>query len=381
MQDTLQVGVPINAVVTVTFSDQIDSSSVASGIQVYKIQDHLGSLLSEPVDIQRTVDAHLLSVTISPVSAWEGNALYAVVVSSAMRSYDGYNPTAETRAIYLTVLDPKLNNLLLQSPNASTAGTLSAGAVISDGGMTMSLPQATLANYAAILTSKDPINAPLRVDPKIVAEATRKAQAASPYRIPLLIREIAGYDSQGNTVTHLAQPVQMTLGMKDSSAAATPAAVRIHPQTLSLWTLDEDHHLWLKLPGSQMTADGSGMTATVTRLGVYALMGDAVGKHVSNAFILFPCPGVRMVPRETGTGVGQTGSEDPTHGGITFADLPSECKIRIYTLTVVIWCAKYHAFRYHVRRADLPRNLGCENDARAIRRQRCLFLARGIRHR
>jgi Bacterial Ig-like domain len=328
-QDALQVGVPVNAVVTVSFSDQIDSGTAASGIQVYKLQDHSGNLISQPVAIQVNPDPLLQSVTISPSGAWEGNSLYAVVVSSAVRSLDGNAIDTESRTLYLTVLDPKQENLLFQFPNANSAGTLSAGEVVASGGMTLNLPEATLADFAAILTSKDPVNAPLRVDAKIVAEATRKAQAASPYRIPLLVREITGFDSQGNTITHLAKPVQFTLGMHDASAGAAPTAAWIRPQTLSLWTLDEDHQLWLKMPDSQATPDGSGMTAPVTSLAVFALMGDASG-NAANVFP-FPVPWRPHGP-QAGTGIGQTGTDDAA-GGITFADLPSECKIRIFTLT------------------------------------------------
>ena len=326
-QDTLQVGVPIDAQVVVNFSDPIDSSTVPSSIHVYKMQDHLGSLVSEPVSITTSISLMLDSVTISPVNAWEGNAVYAVSVSTAIRSLDGYTPDSQTRTLYLTVLDPKQDNLLLQSTNANGAGTLSASAVVSNGGLTLSIPASTLADYTAILNSKDPVNAPLRVDPKIVAEATAKAQAASPYRVPIAIREITGYDSQGRTVTHMSNPIQFTLGMHDSTIVAAPAAAWIRPQSLSLWTLDEDHHLWLKLPGSQTTADGTGMTATVSSLAVYALMGDA--SESTSSVYPFPVPWRPHGP-QAGVGVGQTGTDA---GGITFADLPSECKIRIFTLS------------------------------------------------
>jgi hypothetical protein len=330
-QDTLQVGVPINATVVINFSDQIDSSTVPAGITVYKMQDHLGTLLSQPVAIIATPDPLLQSVTVAPAGAWEGNVLYAVVVSSNLHSLDGYALDPESRTLYLTVLDPKQNNLLLQNTNASSAGTLSASAVVSGGGMTLSMPQATLADYATILSSKDPINSPLRVDPKIVNEATSKAQAASPYRVPLLMRELTGFDSQGNTLTRLAQPVQFTLGMKDPSAPATPMAAWIRPQTISLWVLDEDHHLWLKMPGSQTTGDGSGMTAQVSSLAVYALMSDAAESTSS----VYPFP-VPWRPNGPNAGIlsGQTGTEvNGSQGGITFADLPSECKIRIFTVS------------------------------------------------
>jgi len=323
-QDHLQVGVPVTATAVIQFSDLIDPQTVASGIQVYKLQDHLGTLVSQHIPVETSLDPTQLYVTVTPATAWEGNTLYALVASSGIRSMTGYTVDPEARTLYLTVLDPKMENLFLQA--TAGAGSLSANSVVSSGGLTLHLPSNTLTDYAAVLIGKDPENAPLRVDPKIVAEATRKAQAASPYRIPFLMRELTGYDSQGHALQHLAKPTQMTLGMKDAMSAA-PATSWVSPKSLSLWTLDEAHHLWVKMPDSTLLPDGSGVTTNVTSLSVYALMGEAVGD--ASSVYAFPVPWRPHGP-DAGTGPGQTGTES---AGITFASLPSECTIKIFTVS------------------------------------------------
>jgi hypothetical protein len=323
-QDALQVGVPVSAQATVNFSDQLDSATLA-GIQVYKLQDHLGSLGSDLIPIQATVDPLLQSVVVTPTTTWEGNTLYAVVVTSAVRSLSGYTVDEEARATYLTVLNPKQDNLLLQASNG--IGSLSATAVVSGGGVSLSLPIDTVGDYAAILSSKDPLNSPLRVDPKIVAEANRKARETSPYRIPVVLREMTAFDSQGRTITRLSKAAQLTLGTHGDAAASATTSAQIQPNSLSLWTLDEEHHLWLKVPGGQVLPDGTGITASISSFGVFALLGQAL-ESTTDVFV-FPVPWRPHGP-QAGNGSGQTGTID---GGITFGNLPSECKIRIFTLS------------------------------------------------
>ena len=59
-----------------------------------------------------------------------------------------------------------------------------------------------------------------------------------------------------------------------------------------------------------------------------ALQGAAIAGPVSNVYV-FPNPWRPHGPR-AGNGSGQTGTDA---GGITFANLPPECRIRIYTMS------------------------------------------------
>lgn len=325
-QDALQVGVPVMAPVAIDFTDQIDSATVGAGIHIYKVQDRLGTLETETVPVTTAVDSLQQTVTVGPVDTWEGNTRYTVVVSSQLHSFAGYMLTPEARTIYLTVLDPKKDNLLLQNA-ANVAGALPASTVVSDGGVTMQIPTDTLKDYAAVLSSKDPLTTPLRVDPKIVQAATARAQAQSGYRVPLVMREVSAYDSKGNVVTKLAKPAQITIGTRDATSAALSVSAWIRPGSLSLWTLDETHGVWLKVPDSQILPDGSGVTAPITSFSVFAVMGDAVGD--ASSVYAFPVPWRPHGPN-AGSGPGQTGTDN---GGITFGDLPSECTISIFTVS------------------------------------------------
>jgi hypothetical protein len=70
-----------------------------------------------------------------------------------------------------------------------------------------------------------------------------------------------------------------------------------------------------------------GVAGAVTQFSVYALMGSAATD--ASAVFVFPVPWRPHGPN-AGEGPGQTGTEG---GGITFSNLPSECTIKIYTMS------------------------------------------------
>ena len=106
---------------------------------------------------------------------------------------------------------------------------------------------------------------------------------------------------------------------------AAGAGTPIRIQTLSLWSLDSAHALWVKMPDTR--PNGSGVAGAVTQFSVYALMGSA-DSDASSVFV-YPVPWRPHGPN-AGEGPGQTGTQS---GGITFSNLPSECTIKIYTVS------------------------------------------------
>jgi len=323
-QESLQVGVPLTAPIVVDFSEQMDASTLAAGVQVIRLRDHEGSVRQDVVAIHTTLDAELQQLTITPQTAWDGNSIYDLVINGRIQSLSGYSVDAETHVYFQTALDPAQKNVLEHPMNVSWAPPTAPTAATQ--GLSMDIPNASLRDFAAVLSSRDPQASPLHVDPSILEEATRKAKASSAYHIPLSLREIVAYDLNGNVMPALSKPmvVVLTSGLQSSVA---PASGMIRPHTLSIWALDQQHRLWVKLPGSQVSADGTSVRATVSKLSVFAVMG-APSPLTSDVYV-YPNPWRPHGP-QAGTQPGQTGTEA---GGMTFTHLPSECRIRIYTVS------------------------------------------------
>jgi hypothetical protein len=334
-QDRLQVGVPFGAPVQLTFSDQLDAATISKSIQVVMTVDHLGNASGLSVPVTTRVDALNQAVTIQPQAAWAGNTLFDVQVTPLLQNVDGVQLDQTYHVYYLTMLDRHQDNTViapLTAPNLPA--TVITGPI---GAMSIHIPAESLSDYSAVLSSRDPLNAPLRVDPKIIQEANRKAEAAGgPYRVPLALQEINAYNTSGAPVSVLSKPAALTIDYGDGLGPAAAGAGLIRPQTLSLYVLDETHQLWVKIPASQNQSGFHTVSAPVTQFSVFALMGSADGS-ASDSYV-FPNPWRPHGPK-AGDGAGQTGTDA---GGMTFSNLPSECAIKIFTIAGdLVWQTRH----------------------------------------
>jgi len=323
LQDGLQVGVPLNATVQLTFSSPLDPTTLAGGIQILMVMDHLGQPQDVLVPSSFTYDAAGSTVVVSPQGAWPGNTLLDVVVNSQLQSIDGFALAQEAHIRFITVLDPGQENVVLHP--IPIPGVAQAAAVGGAPSLNLDIPTGSLSGYAYVLVSQDPLHSPLQADPKILQTATQKAQnSGGAYQSPLAFEEIAAYNQQGQPMS-LSKSISFSITSNGSQGLVGGTNVPIHVQTLSLWILDSAHALWVKMPDSR--PDGAGVAGSVTQFSVYALMGSAA-TDASNVYV-FPLPWRPHGP-DAGSGPGQTGT---VSGGITFSNLPSECSIKIYTVS------------------------------------------------
>lgn len=324
-QDGFQVGVALDAPITIDFSDQLLDSHLPIGIQVFVATDRLGRARNAPAPFQYAYDPAGTRLILTPQPSWQGNTLYDVVFTPDLLSIDRFTLDKETHVQFLTILDPRQENVALHPLAPLAAGNASQGPG-SAGVLDVRIPAEALADFSAVLFSRDPLNNPLQVDPAIVREANQKAAAAGgPYRVPIAVQEIVAYNRDGDRVRTMAKPADISMNYEAAQGlarASSPARSR----TLSLWVLDETHRLWVKLPAGANAEGAKTVSAPVTRFSVFALMG-APDNSAVDAFV-FPVPWRPHGPN-AGTGAGQTGTEA---GGLTFSNLPSECAIRIYTM-------------------------------------------------
>ena len=322
MQGAFQVGVPLNASVQLNFSNPLDPTTIAQGIQVNLLMDHLANPQDELAPSTYSYTVMGTTVVITAQGSWLGNTFYDVVANANLRSIDGFVLAQPTHTQFITVLDPHQENVVLQ-PIPLTANA-QAPATSSTPALNLDIPTDSLSDYAYVLVSQDPIHTPLLVNPATIQQATQKAQVAGgAYQTPLALEEIAAYNEQGQPLS-LAKSISFSVSTTGGNLV-TSAGVPIRADTLSLWSLDSAHALWVKMPDSG--PNGTSVIGAVTQFSVYALMGSASG-DASDVYA-FPVPW-RPHGRDAGTGAGQTGTDS---GGITFSNLPSECDIKIYTLS------------------------------------------------
>lgn len=332
IQGGFQVGVPLNASIQLNFSNALDPATIAQGIQVNLLMDHLANPQDEIAPSTYTYRVTGTTVVINAQGTWLGNTFYDVVANGNLRSIDGFVLAQPTHTQFITVLDPHQENVVLQ-PIPMTASA-QAPATSSAPSLNLDIPTDSLSDYAYVLVSQDPAHAPLLVNPVTLQQATQKAQSAGgAYQTPLALEEIAAYNEQGQPLS-LAKSISFSVSTSGGNLV-TSNGVPIRADTLSLWSLDSPHALWVKMPDSH--PNGASVIGAVTQFSVYALMGSA-SSDTSDVFV-FPVPW-RPHGRDAGIGAGQTGTDS---GGITFSNLPSECDIKIYTLSGSLVRAIHHS--------------------------------------
>ncbi len=323
LQGGFQVGVPLSATAQLVFSNPLDPSTIAQGIQVNLLMDHLGTPQDQIVPSTFAYTVAGTTVVISAQGPWLGNTLYDVVANANLRSVDGFALAQPTHTQFITVLDPHQENVVL-NPIPLAPGN-QAPAPSGTPSINLDIPIDSLSDYAYVLVSQDPLHTPLQVNPAMLEQATQKSQASGgAYQTPFALQEIAAYNVQGQPLS-LAKSITFSISISGTQGLVTNAGIPIHSDTLSLWSLDATHALWVKMPDSH--ANGTGAMGAVTQFSVYALMGSAEGD--ASTVYVFPIPWRPHGPN-AGTGPGQTGTDS---GGITFSNLPSECDIKIYTVS------------------------------------------------
>ena len=121
----------------------------------------------------------------------------------------------------------------------------------------LDIPTGSLSDYAYVLVSQDPVHSPLQVDPSVLQQATQKAaNSGGAYQTPLAIQEIAAYNEQGRPMS-LAKSIAFSVSTTGGSACRRTRGVPIRADSLSLWSLDSAHALWVKMPDSRLTAQAS----------------------------------------------------------------------------------------------------------------------------
>ena len=141
--------------------------------------------------------------------------------------------------------------------------------------------------------------------------------------VPNRTLEIAAVDDSGAVYRGpLAFTGQLIFDYSDPANRGVVSGTSILESGLGAYALDETLARWGLLGGGTLDASGNRVTAPISGLGVYSLIGPAQAASAGTPYA-YP------VPWDPASG-------DPAKGsracGVTFANLPSEGTIKIYTV-------------------------------------------------
>jgi len=186
-----------------------------------------------------------------------------------------------------------------------------------------------------ILLNKNVLTAPLTVDQDEINRANSKiAVNEGAWALPLTgnLTEMCLFDEQSYWAKPFNKSGLLSLSYRDDNndGVVDGSNPPIRVETVRAWELDRDMDMWVKLNASALDGASRSVTVPFMSPGLYALLG-TLDESVKNAYA-FPVP-FRPNGPQAGAGTGQTGLAGTCETcGITFANVPQQGDIEIYTL-------------------------------------------------
>lgn len=304
-RDGWSLGVATSSALQFYFATPMATTTLANAATVYWTADRLGNAMTSTVAFTMSYDSSLQAALITPTDGWSWGGSYQVVLgTSAMDADFNTLPSSYTTQL-LALMDFSQRNVVKALGNSSMRVDVASNALTGTG---------------LILFVSNPVAAPDRVSPGMIAAANAKALAnLGPQAQALSVSEINAYDSQGNLLSaNFSVPVWLALPYSASNGLVTGAS-QAREKNLALWVLNEQNSLWTKVPGSSV---GSGqVTGPLRHFSVYGLL----VLQDQDVTQVYPFP----VPWRPNAG--SPARYGTLSGGITFANLPQAGTIKIYT--------------------------------------------------
>lgn len=302
---------------------------VQNNVEVELIRDNEGEDISGNVSCAINDEGGGLW-KVDPGKDWGSNYTYRVKVKDGIQDKASNNLKEEKELIFTTMLDHTKRNVIMwesegDPEDPKTKMILEANALKEDGYILINLEPLPLEKTGGAIEAK-------QVNPEAIIEADEKIKNSGDrysYNLRESMRETSGYTTEGGemVIQRFLNSVYIELpyadedkdGRVDSTeGSSAPVSVK----TLSVYWLDEEHRLWVKVAGTKVDTKNKVARAKVIGFGVYTLMGG--GFYDLSDAKAFP------VPYKPNDGLPETGDET---NGITFTGLSPEGEIKIYTIT------------------------------------------------
>lgn len=297
-------GMDQGGVIRLSFSNEISSSAVRSGIIVTEVMDHSGAAVNSTATARVLFSQADNAAEINPASgAWPSGSLFSVYYSSGLVDVNGLPLSAGTTRYFTTMMSPLQDNVAAAPGDLGTRVTIPAGAYGGDFLLMVSTGQS---------------------DPAITAANGKLSSAPGGLAQPLTVLSADARDNAGNPAQPGA-PCVLSFSYRDDNGdgyvdGAFPPARAV---SLAVWRLDEGGRTWVKQTGALVDAGAKKVSLSVQHFSSYALL--AVPDTDVSLVHAYPVPFRPNAgnPARYGSWADQ----------ITFTQLPSYGKIRIYALT------------------------------------------------
>nr|MDA3792469.1 Ig-like domain-containing protein [Elusimicrobiota bacterium] len=289
-------GVSPDIILAVIFEDNMDEESVVGEVYLKAVRNREGQVISETIPANIIYIDSEKKVTVKPSQELDKNFTYRLIVSENARNATGNATGKNYIQQFRTEMDHTLRNVVVAA-DEKTKVEFEANAVTKDG-------YATVVDYTEDIPSGEP---------------TDKFN----YPIDGTAREFDLYDTSDNQfVENFSKPVVISIPYTDDDkdGIVDGSEPQVKVKTLNIYYLAPAG--WEKVEGSVIDTKEQVVYAQVEHFSVYALMG-ASDYKIKDAYG-YPVP---WRPNDNNSNTGTVGQ------GIIFEKLPSECDIRIYTVT------------------------------------------------
>ncbi|MBI4218255.1 MAG: Ig-like domain-containing protein, partial [Elusimicrobia bacterium] len=310
-----------------TFGEDMKENTVVStrNILMTGIRDNNGIARVLPTTCTLTYDSANRVVEITPVNQLNRGWLYEVTVTTRVLDL-GENPIEVEKKIKFEVLMDRSRTNQFVAADGKTKVVIPPGAMPED--ITINISVVSGGVDAAPNNGQfaiGPEGSPFRGFHALQYASANSLNAANDkiktivgsFAQPVTIREFAAINGSGQQVTsnfNSAVTVNLPYLDADNDGYVDGTSPKVKASKLTAYVLDETSQIWHKVPNTTVDSGGKSVSLPVSHFSVYALMG-APDNDVSQSYA-YP------VPYRPSQG----------HSKVTFANLPSEGNIRVYTV-------------------------------------------------
>lgn len=280
------------------FAEEISGDISDPALNVTQLYDNSGSVSNSSWPVTLSYSGQKL--VIIPSDSWPKGSVFSVYFSSSIVDING-SPVSQAATVYFSVImDHQADNVAAAFADRRVRVSVPANAYSQD-------------FFVAVTTG-------LRTQEVTDANSRLAGLPGSPQFLGAA--GFSPYDVSGSTLQPDSACV-ITLPYPDADGDGLLDGGRLKASALSVWHLNEGRGSWERQSGPLIDSAGRTVSQTVSHFSSYALMA-AADTDVSY---------VHPYPVPFRPSAGDTARYGSWATGITFKGLPSEGKLRIYTLT------------------------------------------------
>lgn len=299
-----QAGVLTDAQLRVVFTKSMDIQKTQAAVTLERFKNASLKTFEEIIPVSCSFDPAGKVLTVKPVQALEKNKYFALKIGKQACGLGGLELEEEEVVTFKTIIDHQKINIV-EEP----------------GRVKIVVEENTFKKDFYIEIQENPENTANTVMLGKLQDAGEKADGSKgrfAVVISSTIVEVEVYTADNEAVnTNFSKPVYLSIAYPDADNDGMVDGVfqPIRVKTLRIYHLDQEHNLWVKVPGSSIDTGTKMLTAPCRHFSVYAILG-ALDTDLSDAYA-FPVP---FVPSR--------GDRD-----ITFTNLSSLATIKIFTVS------------------------------------------------